>query len=1015
MTPIRLVVQAFGPFARTVTVDFRELGNRGMFLITGPTGAGKTTLFDGITFALFGETSGGGRKPHQMRSQLADPGLPTEVTFDFALGGEIYRVIRRPHQERPAVRGGGITKDHPKATLWCRTGLVDDAQEGTVLAARPQEVGAEVERLLGYSGEQFRQTVLLPQGQFRRFLESSSSEREEILESLFRTEVYRRVEEALRGKAKALEASLRELQVEEATLFRSAPAGTIEELEARRMLDLERAQKFAEKAKELEGRIGALDAELRKVREVAAKFGELDAARAALLDAESGSADYEMGRERLRRARLALPLAPLERVASERVGEADRALESSRKAEEADREARGRKEKAQSRFAAEDARGGERLKLEALIHRLEGIVSAVRELEGLRRRAEELEARRKEALARCSHAEIQVKSAREALELKRLEHVNADAEAKLEAALRAHWAEVAAKSKLRRKLEALRQGLPVRRRAAEAAEANSTKAGEALLGARRRLETLETAWFEGQAAHLAMRLEDGQPCEVCGATEHPSPARSSVAVPEHAELKAAKVGLADSESRLEDARKVAQSARQAVDMAETEARALEESVGTDSGPTEEQLRDQLAKAAESARRLPGLKIELDERTLAEAKAVQALEAAVSDYNGAAEAAGGARAVATDREQSIPEPFRKPGEAETALGAARTHLATLVQAQESARKQAQQAQVDAALAEQALGKAAEAAATAEGLAQEAGRRFSEAMERAGFATRAEYDSAKLVPEEIEELESAGRTFQAALADAKGRLARAERAAEGLERRDPSPLEAELERLGVERDEALRSETSARGAAESVGRTLSDLAGIRARKAVVEKEYAAHGRLSDVANGDNKLGITFQRFVLRSLLQDVLGAASARLRKMSRGRFDLRVSSGREDGRISGGLDLEVSDAHTGGVRAAATLSGGEGFQASLSLALGLADVVRARAGGIHLDAVFVDEGFGSLDEESLEHAVRVLTELREEGGRLVGIISHVQELKERIPTRLEVAAGRESSSVRFVLG
>jgi exonuclease SbcC len=212
-----------------------------MFLITGPTGAGKTTLLDAATFALFGESSGRERKPHQMRSQHAEPALATEVTFDFSLGGEIYRVTRRPQQDRPAKRGVGMVPDQPRATLWRRTGLADDVVEGEVLAARPTEVDEQVERVLGFSGDQFRQVVLLPQGQFRKFLEASSAEREEILEALFRTEVYRRVEQALLEKSKELEDALQSLAVEEDVLLRSAPARTREELEAKVMISRQRA------------------------------------------------------------------------------------------------------------------------------------------------------------------------------------------------------------------------------------------------------------------------------------------------------------------------------------------------------------------------------------------------------------------------------------------------------------------------------------------------------------------------------------------------------------------------------------------------------------------------------------------------------------------------------------------------------------------------------------------------------------------------------------------------------
>ena len=360
MRPLRLVLTAFGPFARETTVDFRKLAGRGMFLITGPTGSGKTTLFDGATFALFGETSGRGREPHQMRSQHADPATPTEVTLDFALGEEVYRVTRRPKQDRPRRRGAGMMTELSTATLWRRTGLIDDAEEGAVLASRPADVDAEVQRRLGFSAEQFRQVVILPQGQFRKFLESTSQERETILEALFRTDLYSRVEQSLREREKSLRDSLHDLRIQEETLLRDAPTPSREGLEARLELTKDQAEKSALKVVELRAREDALGRELQVAREVEAKFAELDDAQRQSAAAEAGIPVNDSFRVELKLARLALPISSLETQAAQRDLEATRAVSARRDAETM-LEATGlAKTSAEAAFKAEQGRQGER-------------------------------------------------------------------------------------------------------------------------------------------------------------------------------------------------------------------------------------------------------------------------------------------------------------------------------------------------------------------------------------------------------------------------------------------------------------------------------------------------------------------------------------------------------------------------------------------------------------------------------------------------------------------------------
>ncbi len=1020
MTPIRLIVQAFGPFARKTVVDFRELRDRGIFLITGPTGAGKTTLLDAATFALFGESSGRERKPHQMRSQHADPTASTEVTFDFSLGGEFYRVTRRPQQDRPAKRGAGMVTEQPFATLWRRTGIKDDFQEGEVLAARPTEVDNKVEELLGFSGDQFRQVVLLPQGQFRKFLEASSAEREEILESLFRTELYRRVEQALQEKSSELQAELKEMAIEEDTLLRNAPARTREELEAKSVLARERATAEGSKAAALRKREAELEGSIRNARETDAKFSELDSAKAGLVQAESAGDKYLVDKETLARARIAAPLVPVDAQSTERAAEADRALASNRTAAIAYEAALDRRAAAEQALQAEERRNVERQTAQDRIREMQGLANAVKELEALRVRERGLIATRDEADRRRVVVEARMKESRDTADRKRLEVTAAETEAQLEATLRNLVDAAGRKTALRKKLDVAKASIPARSRSAAAAESAVANAVAELGRGQARLASLEEAWSKGQAAILAAMLAQGGPCSVCGSREHPEPARPSGAVPDQNDLKSSKINVADLQATLDKKRAEAQTAAAGVEGVEAEARTVEDALGEDANLSTLELenratdlRTRLSNASKAAGRLAILRKELEALQGVETSAAAEAEAARVGSEAAAKGAEGVQAVVRDREGAIPQEFLKQGAAEAELQRALARLAELAAAYETARKSADAAKVEEARAEEAQERAKDASERAEALAQEAANRLAVEMERAGFNSRKEFAEARRSEEQIRELEISIRGFEAGILDARGRLGRAECAVARLERVSPVPMEEERDKVRTARDAAVREETAARAEEAEITRVLSALSGLRERKAVTEKQYAVYGRLSEVANGSNPLRITFQRFVLRSLLQDVLIAASRRLRLMSRGRYDLQVAGQPGGGRGAAGLELEVADALTGSTRSVTTLSGGEGFLASLSLALGLADVVQSRAGGVRLDAVFVDEGFGTLDEELLELAIRVLTDLKQ-GGRMVGIISHVQELKERISTRLEVTGGPETSSAKFVL-
>ncbi len=464
-----------------------------------------------------------------------------------------------------------------------------------------------------------------------------------------------------------------------------------------------------------------------------------------------------------------------------------------------------------------------------------------------------------------------------------------------------------------------------------------------------RLADLEDAWTTGQAALLAGSLRPGAPCPVCGSTEHPAPAAAEIALPGEAKVLAARAQV----TRLRD--------------------------------TCDRVRDAAAATASAAQR--------------ELAAVAAAHAAT-------------KAVLDERRRGVPPELRDPAELAGRLARARGELAALeaaaTQALADDRSTAEAlATARATLAEKQHGHDILAAAVAQ---LEADR--IERIAGAGFSDENEYFDARREPQKLAELDELVTSHDTDVKAAAARLRRAAAAARGLERPDLEALAGRHALASRAADEARDSRASQAAARDAMARAADDLARLQADISGHETTYAVVGRLARVADGDNDLRLSFQRYMLAAYLDDVLVVASARLSAMTDQRFTLHRRQ-RGDKRRALGLDLEVADAYTGARRPVSTLSGGETFQASLALALGLAEVVQSHEGGVKLDTVFVDEGFGSLDPDNLAAALDTLIGLQT-GGRLVGIISHVADLREQIEARLEVTTTRAGSQARFVV-
>jgi len=1006
MKPLYLKLQAFGPFAATETIDFTRLGEQAFFLIHGPTGAGKTTLLDAICFALYGDTSGGERSPQDMRSANADPALRTEVTLEFALGAMRYRVTRSPTQDRPSQRAaGGLVKETAKAQL---DACMDDTWKSQ--ASQPGRVTDAVRDLLGFDSAQFRQVIVLPQGRFRELLTADSKSRQGILERLFHTELYRRVEELLKEQAAGIRREAEEIVLRRKTLLDQYQLPSEQALGERVAAHQETLSEL--QRREVVARAGseAAQASLRKGELEGTQIKAWHEAEGAYAVLAARIPAIDVDRTRLQTARRAAQVTPHAQLLDAARQDHVAAHAAHVTAETRIASARQAADAAGGALRAEQARGEARLIAQRTVTELETMLPQARRLGVLRNTV---------AQAATAHATAQAAFAAKAdaratgqeklrqleaeLELVRRDGANVQALQLQLANARERAGRVTRYRQINAELGPLRDALVV-------AEANAGQATQVRDAARAATRQAESDWRFGQAAHLAAGLKRGDPCPVCGGRDHPALAQQVLALVTDDDLDASRAALQRAEEGLADALALRQQAEARVTQWQARLTDLMEGIGDVSDAAAQALDAEIATLttgvaqAEAAASRAAL---LATQATQARQTLEAAEAAVQAADAAARTAVHEHARLDGEWQAasaqVPEASRDPDVIAASLEGAKREAGALEAALQAAQGAERDAVARLAGADAALAAARDAAAQADARVRQREAAFSDALATAGFVQIDDYRSACLDDDATRGLDDAVRAFDVDLARAAEWRQRTAEIARALQAPDLPALLAARDAAAVQLEAAIRERSEVAAARDALLQCQGLLDSLAAEGRDVETRYAVLGRLSEVANGNNPRRMTFQRFVLATLLDEVLEAASLRLLRMSRGRYALQRVREQGDQRVAGGLDLEVFDHDTGTTRPANTLSGGEGFLASLSLALGLADVVQSRAGGIQLDTLFVDEGFGTLDPESLDFAIRTLLDLQQ-AGRLVGIISHVTELRERIDVRLEVRPG-----------
>ncbi len=983
----RLELTGFGPFRDTQTVDFDSFDGDGVFLISGRTGAGKSSILDGVSFALYGSVPRYDGADRRLRSDHCFLGDPTWVRLEFTVGDRRWRVTRAPEYDRPAKRGGGTTTEPQRAEL---EEQVDGAWVGR--AAKPRDVGLALDEILGLTAQQFQQVILLAQNKFSRFLLATASERQGLLRTLFGTrrfEQYKDDLEARRKEAqKALDASgerartlleIAEQLITQHDLGGDAEASTPPEadLPARRdaaAIALQRAdyrydtatrarEAAADTAESAREALAVATAHVERLQSLASTRSQL-----ATLEAEAESIDAD--RAALDRARAAEALRAT--------------LDAVDRAEEARRIADARADAAREAWGS--AGGAADDDLDDVIDRLTSDIAvwsaaAAKEAE-LADASAALDELRATADTRTSQLrELDAHAALIPAERERLGAVLAAARATAER-----------RDDLRIRHDDLRTQLvaahdvETRAEARARAEAAYRTANAVAIETAGSVTALLQRRLAGIAGELAENLADGEPCAVCGSPTHPHPAAPSPDAVTDDDLAAAEQArdlAAAAEREAADALRSASDAHAdalarsggraaaelaaAVDEIAGELRIAEQAAvdAADSERKQQEL-DELAREAATERDRVAALLADDQRRIAALDATrEGLEAQVAAARGD-EGSVSARIDAAEERRALARRLRD----------AREQVASRARA----------------LADLAADRDARVAASGLGSVDDVRSALRSQADRDALETRV-----------------AGHAQQ--LAAVRARLLELELATVDITAVDLDAVRAARDAADTAHATSIEAETAARDTAQRLRDLLQQIDDAYGRVAVLLDDAAVVTRLADSVAGraPNTMKMDLETFVLAAELEEIVDAANLRLSEMSSGRYSLHHSDARASHGRASGLGIDVLDAYTGQRRSPQSLSGGETFLASLALALGLAEVVTNRAGGIRLDTLFIDEGFGSLDPETLDLAMRTLDELRA-GGRTVGVISHVEAMKEQIPAQLLVEASGEGPSV-----
>ena len=920
MRPIKLIMSAFGPYASKTVLDLGELGTNGLYLITGDTGAGKTTIFDAITFALYGEASGDNRESTMFRSKYANAETPTEVELTFVYAGKEYYIKRNPEYERPKTRGEGFTTEKANAELHYPDGRV---------VTKLREVDRAVEEIMGIDRNQFTQIAMIAQGDFLKLLLASTDDRKKIFQKIFRTRCYYVLQEKLKSESGKLgreyeniSASIRQyvngIACDDDDVLsikvKNAKAGMCSTEETLELLSMLIANDKEEEAK-LDDEQKNIGKSLEEITAILTNHETWNKARKSLEKSESD---------------LGAALAALE------------ILKTNLQSEEANKP---KVEDIRNQIAAIEAEIPEYQELDNKIKERDALQKQTDKLfKEITERKEKLESLKKEMEAFSEERKTLEKADKEKAELEAKKQKEEDKRKSLKDISK----ELKALEKLEKQLKKDQETY------SECAGAVQLKDAE--------YQELFKMYLDEQAGIIAETLVDGIPCPVCGSTNHP--------------IKAVKAENAPSKEQLDES-------KSAYELAQKEAQNASEKAAKTKGQRDEKRDAVLAMLEEM---FGNVTIDdadgLIKNKIAEiATVLEEVQNAIDEQQ-----------KKIDRRDEIDELLpKKNKERDDLINSTSENDKTL--SGNNATLISLKTRIDE-LVEKLKYESEKKAKEVKKALQGEQKKLEDAYKAADGAVRSQNEKI------------AG--FNAAIKEAENTLADAKE----IDEESIKAMQKELKSRNSE-IEAKKKVINARKAANESAE--KEIKAKSAEVITVEAKWSWVKALSNTANGNisGKEKVMLETYIQMTYFDRIIARANTRFIVMSGGQYELKRRKEAENNRSQSGLELDVIDHYNGTERSVKTLSGGESFKASLSLALGLSDEIQSSAGGIKLDTMFVDEGFGSLDDESLNQAMRALQNLTE-GNRLVGIISHVTELKERIDKQIVVTKEKSGGSKAMII-
>lgn len=1020
---------AFGPYKDTEIIDFTKLKEQSIFVISGNTGAGKTTIFDGICFALYGSASGQDRENQTMlRSHFAEDDIHTAVELVFELHQRTYRILRQLGH----VKQGNKTKTGERYEFF---ELENGKEIPCVDRQIVSEIDKKVESLLGLTQAQFKQIVMLPQGEFRKLLTSQTENKEDILRRLFKTDRYQQIGEKLRNRKKRVEEIYQQEERVKASFIQNVQATLpvregssffqvvsqehyniqqiLQGLEDEVIYYDEKKAQDHEKYEQAYKRHTAKQSEYYQAQALNERFAELTGKKQQLLQLDGQVSAFAQKEKQLEAAERASSIEPYEQQVKELREDEEKKQQAYKQAVQAKKRIEDAYEQTLEMYRQEEEKKGKREQLHQELTRLQDYLPTVKEIDQVKQQIYVLEKQANLAHVQLDDIKKKRKEKTATVEKWHQEIMGKENEVseypkknELLIKKREQWKVLHEFHKYKLRQTTLEQELKQKKALFEQKKAEYLEQ--------------EKNWFNQQALVLASHLHDGEACPVCGSLEHPQKATDRGGIVSKEQLEMLKKRLDHDENeyhtlKVEWTANAQQLAERQSDIKSLELSTEEVSVKLDQLKGEGKLlNEEVEKLKADQELLIKWKGKLREQQQELKQLDEKRDECEQHYQEKRLKAENTKALYTERIRTIPKELRVLGQLEAQIEKTNKEKITLDNAWEQVQQELQKIQEQKTKATTNLEYAEKQRVETKAKREKMEVILQSLLEKSGFASEETYRAAKMLEEARIALKNEIQQFKQTRSLLQEQVKELEVSLKDKEEADLQQLEQHLQELKQAYETALNQWEQSKNFFTEATQLLDKITEAEKRVRESERQLAVLSDLYDVIRGQNQHKVSFERYLQIEYLEQIIEAANLRLKKLSNGQYDLIRSDRQETHGRQSGLALDIYDAYTGQTRDVKTLSGGEKFNASLCLALGMSDVIQSFQGNISIETMFIDEGFGTLDEEALNKAIDTLVDLQQ-SGRMIGVISHVQELKSIFPAILEVKKTKEGhSQAQFIL-